>query len=175
MIATPVPFFARVPIIQHHTGNAIHSSQEIYHGQVTTVGSGLAPRSSCPREQPTSEAPTPNQLPPRAAAAAAAAFSHSYSLEKSHRLQIQPTSHSDFAKSLTKISLSRPLPLLPRLVARPGPQSVLSSRVLHVGTRAAAVLFFPLAQCKVLGNLKPNVGHFPARRCHFTKIAPWEE
>lgn len=143
MIATPIPFFARVPIIQNHTGNAIHSSQEIYHDLVTTAGSGLAPCSSCRREQPTSEAPTPNQLPPRAAAAAAAAFSHSYSLEKSHRLQIQPTAHSDFAKSLTKISLSCPRPLLLRRVARPGPQSVLSSRVLHVGTRAGAVLFSP--------------------------------
>lgn len=141
MIATPVPFSARVPIIQHHTGNAIRSSQEIYHGQVPTAGSGPAPRSSCPREQPASEAPTPNQLPPRAAAAAA--FSHSCSLGKSHRLQIKPTSHSDFAKPLTKISLSRPRPLLPRRVARAGPQSVLSSRVVHVGTRAGAVLFSP--------------------------------
>lgn len=32
MIATLVPFFARVPITRHHTGNATHSSQDIYPG-----------------------------------------------------------------------------------------------------------------------------------------------
>lgn len=32
MIATLVPFFARVPITRHHTDNATHSSQDIYHG-----------------------------------------------------------------------------------------------------------------------------------------------
>lgn len=32
MIATLVPFFARVPITRHRIGNAIHSSQDIYHG-----------------------------------------------------------------------------------------------------------------------------------------------
>lgn len=109
---------------------------------VTTSGSGVAPRSRCSLPQPISEAPTPYPLPPRAAAAAA--FPHSYSLEESHRLQIQPTSQSVFAKSLTKISRSRPRPLLPRRVPQSGPQSaLLSSWVLHAGTRAGAVCFSP--------------------------------
>lgn len=140
MIATPIPFFARAPIIQHHTGNASHSSQDICHGRHSRRRG--APRSSCPREQSTSEAPAPRQLAPRAAAAAA--FSQPCSLEESHRLQIQPTSPSVFAKSLTKVCPSRPRPLLPRRVARPGPQSaLLPSRVLRGATRAGAVWFFP--------------------------------
>nr|XP_054407148.1 uncharacterized protein LOC129058389 [Pongo abelii] len=67
--------------------------------------------SPAPGAQPISEAPT---LPSPSPGRRRRAFPHSYSLEESHRLQIQPTSQSIFAKSLTKISLSRPRPLLPR-------------------------------------------------------------
>lgn len=153
------------------------------------MGSGPAPRSCGPGEQqPTSEAPTPNQLPPRAAAssssAAAAAFSLAYSLEKDPTgCKSNQTSRSDFAKSLTKISLSRPRPLLPRPAGPAGTTkcSLLPGRSCtqgRAGWGCFVLVLSPLAQGKDLGHLKwPNAGHFPARRCHFfyTKIAPREE
>lgn len=170
IIVTLDPFFARVPITR--IIKAMQSTVLKTLTTVTTSRSGVAPSSRCPRAKLISEDPTPHPLPPRAAAAAA--FPHSYSLEESHRLQIQPTSQNVFAKSLTKISLSRPRPLLPCRVPHPGPQrALLSSRVLHVGTRAGAV--FPLAPCKDLGNLKPDVVYSPVCSCLFTKLAPWEK
>lgn len=140
LTAILVPFFAGVPITLHYKDNAIHKSQDIYHGHYIPQwgGPSLPLTPSAAHFRGSSSPPAP------ARAAAAASFPHSYSLEESHRLQIQPTSKAVFAKSLTKTSLSCPRPLLPRRVPQPGPQSAfLSSRVLHVGTRARAVCFSP--------------------------------
>lgn len=113
LIATLVPFFSRVPIARYHKSNATHSSQDIYHCHYIRQRGGplllLHPSAAGFRSS--------NSLPTRAPGRRRRRFPHSYSLEKSHRLQIQPTSQSIFAKSLTKVSLSRPL--LP-----PGPPAI---------------------------------------------------
>lgn len=70
IIATRVPFLARVPITRHHNGNAIYSSQDIYHGHYIRQRSGpLAPaapqRSRFPRLRlPTGSRPRPPPPPP---------------------------------------------------------------------------------------------------------------
>lgn len=144
MIATLVPFFARVPITRHHTGNAIHSSQDIYHGHYIRQQGG--PSLTLP---PSAVDFRDSNSPPVPALGRRRRFPP-FLLPRGEPQVANPTNlairfckitHKDLPFALATPPLP---PAFPRRVARPVPQSVLlSSRVLHVGTWAGAVRFSP--------------------------------
>lgn len=173
MIATPVPFFAIVPTTQHHTGNAIHSSQDIYHSHYSRQWGGpslqLSPgaASRLTRLQlPTAPAPGRRRrrlLP--------------FLLPRGEPQVANPT---DLTIRFCKIT-HKDLPFAPAppslAPGRPARSTKCPSLLPGLARRNAGWGCFvsPLAQCKDLGNLKPYFGYSPARSCHFTKLARWEK
>lgn len=148
---------ARVPITRHHNGNAIYSSQDIYHGHYIRQRSGPCPRGS--PAQPISEAST---LPAPAPAAAAA-----FPPFLLPRGELQVANPTNLAIHFCKIT-HKDLPFAPRaLLRRQVPCSqghkvpLLSSRVC---TQERLGLFVFSCPVQRPGNLKPGRRYSPPTR-----------